>query len=431
MRRSDLRLILYGTLAALLLIALLFGSVTHTLAPAEASEDAQQEEPAPERGGRLRRRGARSLHSVRRGSAGNLGRLPSGHLRKAMKRSFPFEFVYQALSLIVSVILVHAIYVGIVRPRADVVLANQTAAMQADPDYVPERSAYVIIRDFEQEACFILMLWAMAIMLYKGLATARENRLLQAELVPVAEGMKILPEDAREYARHVQALPPSQRRALVPRALLASLHRFGATRSIQDVSDTAQATCDAESERLDSELSMVRYIAWAIPSIGFIGTVRGIGEGSGPGTQGGRGRHRGRHPEPGRSLQLDVHRAPDLHRAHVPAASATALAGAAGPRQSDLPGRAPDPPPAGVLTHDDGRHRDPRRRHRRGLRRRRGPVRARTEPGGRPGGDRQHPHRKRGGGQGTADATPHPRRVLGSARRQTAASPVPSGPVHR
>jgi biopolymer transport protein ExbB/TolQ len=38
------------------------------------------------------------------------------------------------------------------------------------------------------------------------------------------------------------------------------------------------ALCDAESERLDSELSMVRYIAWAIPSIGFLGTVRGIGD---------------------------------------------------------------------------------------------------------------------------------------------------------
>jgi biopolymer transport protein ExbB/TolQ len=35
--------------------------------------------------------------------------------------------------------------------------------------------------------------------------------------------------------------------------------------------------CEAESSRLDSELSMVRYITWAIPSIGFIGTVRGIG----------------------------------------------------------------------------------------------------------------------------------------------------------
>ncbi|NIO11002.1 MAG: MotA/TolQ/ExbB proton channel family protein, partial [Deltaproteobacteria bacterium] len=27
----------------------------------------------------------------------------------------------------------------------------------------------------------------------------------------------------------------------------------------------------------ESELSIIRYIAWAIPSIGFIGTVRGIG----------------------------------------------------------------------------------------------------------------------------------------------------------
>ena len=62
------------------------------------------------------------------------------------------------------------------------------------------------------------------------------------------------------------------------RVLETALQRFEATRNIQDVSTTAHALCDAESERLDSELSMVRYIAWAIPSIGFLGTVRGIGE---------------------------------------------------------------------------------------------------------------------------------------------------------
>ena len=31
------------------------------------------------------------------------------------------------------------------------------------------------------------------------------------------------------------------------------------------------------AEQQESELSMLRYLAWAIPSIGFIGTVRGIG----------------------------------------------------------------------------------------------------------------------------------------------------------
>lgn len=195
-----------------------------------------------------------------------------------MKKSYPVEFVYQALSLIIAAIVVHAMYVLVVRPKADFILAEQRALMEADPSYVQERSVWVIIRDFEQEACFILMLWAIAIMVYKGVIAAREYRLLEMDLIPVSEGTKILPEDAREYARQIQSLPESEQRLLLPRSLLSALHRFRATRNIQDVSTTAHGVCEAESERLDSELSMVRYIAWAIPSIGFIGTVRGIGD---------------------------------------------------------------------------------------------------------------------------------------------------------
>ena len=61
-------------------------------------------------------------------------------------------------------------------------------------------------------------------------------------------------------------------------ALLAALHRFSTTRNIQDAASATHAYCAAEADRLESDLSMIRYIAWAIPSIGFIGTVRGIGE---------------------------------------------------------------------------------------------------------------------------------------------------------
>jgi len=82
----------------------------------------------------------------------------------------------------------------------------------------------------------------------------------------------------RTYLRPLQNLEPAQQRALLPRALSAALQRFAATRNVQDVSEAVRNVCDAEGERLDSELSMVRYIAWAIPSIGFIGTVRGIGD---------------------------------------------------------------------------------------------------------------------------------------------------------
>jgi biopolymer transport protein ExbB/TolQ len=102
--------------------------------------------------------------------------------------------------------------------------------------------------------------------------------LLQIGLIPLAEEVRILPEDTRELSRRIQALPPHQGNALLPRALLAALHRFSTTRNIQDAADATHSYCTAEAERLESDLSMIRYIAWAIPSVGFIGTVRGIGQ---------------------------------------------------------------------------------------------------------------------------------------------------------
>ena len=197
-----------------------------------------------------------------------------------MKKSIPLsvEFIYQVFALIVIIIMVHAVYVAVIRPRADAELAKQQALLETDKSQITTRSVYVLIRDYEQEACFILMFWAIAIMGYKAFKTSRQRALLQMDLIPIAEGVRILPEDTRDVSRQIQALPAQQREALLPRALLAGLQRFSTTRNIQDVASATHAYCDSEAERLESELSMIRYIAWAIPSIGFIGTVRGIGD---------------------------------------------------------------------------------------------------------------------------------------------------------
>ena len=197
-----------------------------------------------------------------------------------MKKSSPLsvEFVYQLFALIVIVIAVHAVYIAVIRPRGDAFLAEQASLMTQNPKYVSKRSVYVVVYDYEQEACFILMLWAVAIMAYKAITTIRHRRLLNLDLIPLAEGVQILPEDTRDLSRRIQALPADQCNSLLPRALLAALQRFSSTRNVQDVADATHAYCSAEAERLDSELSMIRYIAWAIPSVGFLGTVRGIGD---------------------------------------------------------------------------------------------------------------------------------------------------------
>ena len=97
----------------------------------------------------------------------------------------------------------------------------------------------------------------------------------------IEKGERIIPEEAlihsQTFQEKLQELPQFSD-TLLPRIMRTALHRLHSTRSIQDVSQAVRELAESEGDRLDSDLSLVRYIAWAIPSVGFIGTVRGIGE---------------------------------------------------------------------------------------------------------------------------------------------------------
>jgi biopolymer transport protein ExbB/TolQ len=187
------------------------------------------------------------------------------------------EFMFQMAGLLLIVVAVHASYVGIVRPLAQEQMVAEQIALSENPEATQERSVWIILRDPEQEICIILLLWALLIMGGKLRNVYFERQQLQRDLISVIEGQSILVEDARDYARAIEALEPEARESLYARALHSALRRFQATHNLQNVSEAVDSVCSAEHERMDSELAMVRYIAWAIPSIGFIGTVRGIG----------------------------------------------------------------------------------------------------------------------------------------------------------
>lgn len=196
-----------------------------------------------------------------------------------MRRLFPTEFIYQVSALLVSFILVHAFYVAMIRPGAEAFLASEKAKVALDAQYEMQQSIFVVLRDYEQEACLVLMLWAFAILAYKAVAIMRQRRQLELDLVGLPEGTEVTPESARQTAQLIRKRFSSPEQGfLLTRAMLAAIDRFLATRSVQDASTVVHTVCDAEAERQDSQLSIIRYVAWAIPSIGFIGTVRGIGD---------------------------------------------------------------------------------------------------------------------------------------------------------
>ena len=241
-------------------------------------------------------------------------------------------------------------YATVVRPRADAIIAHDAAMMAKDPNYVPTRSIYIIIKDYEQEVCFMLALWAAPSWATKAVTLRRGRDLLGRDLLRLPEGMKILPEDSRDYARQVEALPDNLRSELMPRALLSGLHRFGSTRNIQDVSSAIHDVCQLEFDRLDSELSMVRYVAWAIPAIGFIGTVRGIGEALQQAHKAVEGDVSGVVAGLGIAFNSTLVALAPEHRDHVHAAPDPAAAGARGARHRGIPRPARDPADARPVT---------------------------------------------------------------------------------
>jgi biopolymer transport protein ExbB/TolQ len=190
------------------------------------------------------------------------------------------DAVYSISALLLSVIIIHSIWTLIIRPRAEAVLSQRvvvTNTSNVKQQVLQLRSIYVILKDHEQELCIILCLWSLLLLARQAQDTRLARQLLDREYVKIGEGQVVLPEDARVYSRPLESLPKAEQDRFLPRLLMVAYNRFGATRSVQDAAEAVRDECDFEVASMDTKLSMVRFTAWAIPAVGFVGTVRGIG----------------------------------------------------------------------------------------------------------------------------------------------------------
>ncbi|MDQ5978600.1 MAG: hypothetical protein QG602_1574 [Verrucomicrobiota bacterium] len=193
------------------------------------------------------------------------------------------DFLIPNIGLLASILVVWIFFAMVVNPRVKEIEITQrlAAARQTEEAKVAPRSIYIIIKDPEQAVELALWIWATIILTYKLLEVGRERSLLKHDFIGVRQGERIIPEDALDRYKHMREAveaTPRWRERLLPDFLLAALHRFQATSSVQDAASAVKERAELVADNLDSELSLIRYIAWAIPAVGFIGTVRGIGD---------------------------------------------------------------------------------------------------------------------------------------------------------
>ena len=141
--------------------------------------------------------------------------------------------------------------------------------------WTPERLSRLFLGP-EQIACYCAFTWAAFILLSRYLEVRRQRRAFDLDLLPTEVGVCILPEDARLLKRKVEQSVARGGPYILANMLRLALGKYAVSRSGRDVSETVRMQADIDMGRLVSGMATVHYLAWAIPAIGFLGTVRGL-----------------------------------------------------------------------------------------------------------------------------------------------------------
>jgi len=144
--------------------------------------------------------------------------------------------------------------------------------------WTPERLGRLFLGP-EQIACYCCFTWAGFILLSRYLEVYRQHRAFQLGLLPTDEGVRILPEDARPLQRRVDQMAERGGPYILANMIRIALGKYAVSRSSQDVSDAVRTQAEVDLGRLVTSMATVHYLAWAIPALGFLGTVRGLSGG--------------------------------------------------------------------------------------------------------------------------------------------------------
>ena len=180
------------------------------------------------------------------------------------------ELARPVLVLAGSIGAIHWMYEQIIRPKAEAAIEAARIAGGSVP-----REWTVILKDWEQEICLVLLVFCVIQILTRMWALASERYLFGVDIFKEAdEGAGPLAGTLDE----LEALPDDVSGTQLVSALKSSLRRYRITGDVQNTSDAIQTSVEALGMRFEADNAMIRYIIWAIPAIGFVGTVRGIGQ---------------------------------------------------------------------------------------------------------------------------------------------------------
>jgi biopolymer transport protein ExbB/TolQ len=155
---------------------------------------------------------------------------------------------------------------------AVILLDYNPLANLGDPKEKPGRFPLSV-----QTAMWLSFYFALGQLFVRRISAALEFKQLQCGYLPEEFETVLQADDLSEIYRKVRASPYLQR-CFLPRLIDRCILQFQASRSIDQSASLLNTSVEMFLHEVDLRYNILRYICWFIPSLGFIGTVIGIGE---------------------------------------------------------------------------------------------------------------------------------------------------------
>lgn len=118
--------------------------------------------------------------------------------------------------------------------------------------------------------------WAAAILYLKMLKLKHQRTAMLLDVLPMSLGAQINVQNVEKFIDHVYSLPETLRDSLMVNRIRKALEFFEGRQNVADVSTLMASQSGIDGSRIMGSYILVRAFLWAIPLLGFIGTVIGL-----------------------------------------------------------------------------------------------------------------------------------------------------------
>lgn len=137
--------------------------------------------------------------------------------------------------------------------------------------------ADVLSGGYIQMFTYVAFFWSYFEVKEKMTVIRRERKAFKMNLIPTSEKIVFMPSDVNNIKFKLQELEKKDKYILSD-LLKRACTKFSTSKSISELIDIVSIQVEISQEKAEGDQSIIRYLAWVIPSLGFIGTVIGISQ---------------------------------------------------------------------------------------------------------------------------------------------------------